>query len=79
MERPPYPALLPIAARTAAALREQASNLLPVVADADLHDTGYALATARTAFEHRAVVDRPGPSTAMTALAALAGDTDRRG
>ncbi|MEV5606670.1 type I polyketide synthase, partial [Streptomyces sp. NPDC052299] len=54
------PALVPwvVSARSAEALRAQAANLAEFVrgSDASLLDVGYSLASARTAFEHRAVV-----------------------
>nr|WP_218008266.1 type I polyketide synthase [Herbidospora sakaeratensis] len=47
----------PISARTPEALKAQAARL--TAADADPLDVGWALATTRTAFEHRAVVVGP--------------------
>ena len=53
------PLLWPISARDRATLRLQAERLMPCLDDdpeADLAGIGYALATGRTAFEHRAVL-----------------------
>nr|BCB14677.1 type I polyketide synthase [Streptomyces spiroverticillatus] len=51
------PVLLPVSGGTAAALREQTVNLLPLVeGEAQLIDMAHALATGRAALEHRAVV-----------------------
>ncbi|MFF2996039.1 type I polyketide synthase [Streptomyces sp. NPDC057950] len=64
-----------LSARSAAALRDQASRLLTHLADRpqdDPRDVGLSLATTRTAFEHRAVVlgaDRAELTEALTALA----------
>ncbi|MFG2115180.1 type I polyketide synthase [Streptomyces sp. NPDC048718] len=65
----------PVSARSAPALREQARRLYDrVAADAGATpaDLGYALATTRTAFEHRAVVvarDRAGLLGCLRAVA----------
>ncbi|MFF2192597.1 type I polyketide synthase [Streptomyces sp. NPDC058157] len=65
--------------RTEAALREQAARLS---AHVDAHpgqhgsEVAHALATARTAFEHRAAVTAADPEGIRGALAALAGGAD---
>jgi acyl transferase domain-containing protein/NAD(P)-dependent dehydrogenase (short-subunit alcohol dehydrogenase family)/acyl carrier protein len=70
----------PLSAKTPDALREQAARLrahLDAHPDADPADIGHALATARAAFAHRAVVlaaDRDGFRRALTAL--TQGDSD---
>ncbi|MGX1135459.1 acyl transferase domain-containing protein/acyl carrier protein [Streptomyces glaucescens] len=70
----------PLSAKTPDALREQAARLrahLDVHPDADLADIGHALATARAAFAHRAVLlaaDRDGFRRALTALTQGDGD-----
>ncbi|MEU7022620.1 type I polyketide synthase [Streptomyces sp. NPDC046203] len=67
--------ICPVSARSAPALREQARRLYDrVAADAGATpaDLGYALATTRTAFEHRAVVvarDRAGLLGSLRAVA----------
>ncbi|MET8413611.1 type I polyketide synthase, partial [Streptomyces sp. NPDC005195] len=64
-----------LTARSATALRDQASRLLAHLADrpeTDPRDVGLSLATTRTAFEHRAVVlgaDRAELTEGLTALA----------
>ncbi|WP_051906038.1 type I polyketide synthase [Streptomyces flavovariabilis] len=70
----------PLSAKTPDALREQAARLrahLDAHPEADPADIGYALATSRAAFAHRAVLlaaDRDGFRRALTALAQ--GDSD---
>ncbi|MGW0769415.1 type I polyketide synthase [Streptomyces sp. NPDC002676] len=70
----------PLSAKTPDALREQAARLrahLDADPEADLADLGYALATSRAAFAHRAVLlaaDRDGFRRALTALAQGDGD-----
>ncbi|GGS31596.1 hypothetical protein GCM10010269_82590 [Streptomyces humidus] len=73
----PVPALLPwvLSARTPRALRAQAERLLPVVADADPAQVARTLATARTPFEHRAVVLGTGTGRLTEGLAAVAAGT----
>ncbi|MFF4085230.1 acyltransferase domain-containing protein, partial [Streptomyces sp. NPDC001777] len=64
-----------VSARTAQALREQAANLTGYVAerpDTDPMDVGFSLATARTLFEHRAVVLGEGREELLAGLRALA-------
>ncbi|MFG2570844.1 type I polyketide synthase [Streptomyces sp. NPDC048567] len=66
---------LPVSARSATALREQAARLLDHVeahADEPLTDVGFSLATTRAVLDHRAVVlagDREGAVRALSALA----------
>ncbi|MEU0132359.1 SDR family NAD(P)-dependent oxidoreductase, partial [Streptomyces sp. NPDC006289] len=63
----------PVAAKTSAALAEQARRLEPAVSDAEPVDVGLSLATTRAALEHRAVVlgaDTAELRTRLTALAA---------
>ncbi|MFY4722907.1 type I polyketide synthase [Streptomyces sp. LaBMicrA B280] len=72
----------PVSARTGSALRAQARRLYDhVVAapDASLADLGYALATTRSAFAHRAVVVARCRSELLCSLRALAEDDDRPG
>ncbi|MFJ4324571.1 type I polyketide synthase, partial [Streptomyces tricolor] len=68
--------LLPwtLSARTAAGLRAQAARLLAhrPARDAGPHDVALALATTRTAFEHRAVVLGPDRATLLAGLTAVA-------
>ncbi|MFJ2900656.1 type I polyketide synthase, partial [Streptomyces sp. NPDC087218] len=82
-EPEPEPVLEPVSgvvpwvlsARTAQALREQAANLAGYVAerpDTDPTDVGFSLATARTVFEHRAVVLGEGREELLAGLRALA-------
>ncbi|WP_245967048.1 type I polyketide synthase [Sphaerisporangium album] len=63
-----------VSGRDAAALREQAARLAETVAgETPLPDLAFSLSTARTAFEHRAVLveaDREGLEAALRALAA---------
>ncbi|MEV0122149.1 type I polyketide synthase [Streptomyces sp. NPDC050703] len=66
---------VPVSARTASALRAQARRLYArVAADADVTplDVGFTLATARTAFEHRAVPVVRNRTELLTALQAVA-------
>ncbi|MES9542849.1 SDR family NAD(P)-dependent oxidoreductase [Actinomadura sp. NPDC000600] len=75
---PQEPVLLPylLSARTSQALREQAARLgrriETMPAGEHALDLALALATTRTAFEHRAVVLAPAPEVAAAGLAALA-------
>ncbi|WP_308190817.1 ketoacyl-synthetase C-terminal extension domain-containing protein, partial [Streptomyces sp. HPF1205] len=69
----------PLSARTEDALRDQAARLATAVTDhpeADLAALGSALATTRTAFEHRAVAAGRTRDDLLTALDALANGTD---
>ncbi|RZQ63965.1 type I polyketide synthase [Amycolatopsis suaedae] len=61
-----------LSARTEPALRDQAARLAAV--DGSLCDVGYSLATARAAFERRAVVLAADRASAQRALAAIARD-----
>ncbi|MFB6508326.1 type I polyketide synthase, partial [Streptomyces sp. NPDC056410] len=64
-----------LSARSAGALREQAENLAGFVAgrpDTESVDVGFSLATARTVFEHRAVVLGGDRDELLTGLRALA-------
>ncbi|WFE65050.1 type I polyketide synthase [Micromonospora sp. WMMD714] len=61
-----------VSARSAAALRARAEQLLSCV-DLDVVDVGYSLATTRTAFEHRAAIVAGDRTVFRTALQALAG------
>ncbi|MFB6508378.1 type I polyketide synthase, partial [Streptomyces sp. NPDC056410] len=75
----PVPGVVPwvLSARSAEALREQAENLAGFVADrpdTDPMDVGFSLATARTVFEHRAVVLGGDRDELLTGLRALAED-----
>ncbi|MFJ2900763.1 ketoacyl-synthetase C-terminal extension domain-containing protein, partial [Streptomyces sp. NPDC087218] len=66
-----------LSARTPEALREQAANLAGYVQDrpeAEPADVGFSLATARTLFEHRAVVLGGDREELLTGLRALAQD-----
>ncbi|AEV86965.1 polyketide synthase [Actinoplanes sp. SE50] len=70
--RVPGPVLLPISARTAAALPDQAGALRAHLAeqpDADLGDVAYSLATGRAALGHRAVVLAADRDAALAGLA----------
>ncbi|NBE50387.1 type I polyketide synthase [Streptomyces boluensis] len=76
---PPRTSVVPwvLSARTEDALREQARRLLDRVEGASParpEDVGYSLATARTAFPHRATVLTGGDDDPARALAALADD-----
>ncbi len=78
------PAVLPwvLSGRGAAALRAQAERLAAhVEAHPDLRplDLGHALATTRSAFDHRAVVVAGDRDTFLTGLGALAADGDTPG
>ncbi|MFB9595149.1 type I polyketide synthase [Saccharothrix longispora] len=65
------PVLLPLSATTPAALRDQAARLLArLTDDVDPADVGFALATARTAFDHRAVVHGDDWAAGLRSLAA---------
>ncbi|MFC5753888.1 type I polyketide synthase, partial [Actinomadura rugatobispora] len=69
------PVLLPLSARNADALREQAARLVPLLEerpDLDPADVGFSLANTRTAMEHRAVVVGDGPADLLRGLKALA-------
>ncbi|MFB7853518.1 type I polyketide synthase, partial [Streptomyces sp. NPDC056053] len=75
----PVPGVVPwvLSARSAEALREQAENLAGFVQgrpDTDPMDVGFSLATARTVFEHRAVVLGGDRDELLTGLRALAED-----
>ncbi|WP_455713848.1 type I polyketide synthase [Streptomyces vinaceus] len=77
------PALLPLSAKTADALRAQAANLLDHLSaldaagdEAPVRDLGHSLATTRAALEHRAVLVAADREELAAGLAALAeGDT----
>ncbi|MFJ3203765.1 type I polyketide synthase [Streptomyces sp. NPDC086989] len=77
------PALLPLSAKTADALRAQAANLLDHLAgrdaagdEASVRDLGHSLAVTRAALEHRAVLLAADREELVRGLAALAdGDT----
>ncbi|WUP02312.1 type I polyketide synthase (plasmid) [Streptomyces sp. NBC_00272] len=77
------PALLPLSAKTADALRAQAANLLDHLAADDtagdgapVRDLGFSLATTRAALEHRAVLLAADRDELVRGLSALAeGDT----
>ncbi|MFK0255996.1 SDR family NAD(P)-dependent oxidoreductase [Streptomyces sp. NPDC090445] len=65
----------PLSGRSESALRAQAERLAGFVdarADLDVTDVGHALATTRTAFEHRAVVLAADRASALAGLTALA-------
>ncbi|MGW0811285.1 SDR family NAD(P)-dependent oxidoreductase, partial [Nonomuraea sp. NPDC002799] len=73
---PRRPVALIVSARSPEALRAQAAQLLAFVEtgpDRDIADIAYALATARTHFEHRAVAVVADRAEAIEALRALAG------
>ncbi|MGW2589029.1 SDR family NAD(P)-dependent oxidoreductase [Streptomyces sp. NPDC001515] len=59
----------PVTAKTPDALAAQAERLLAVAADHRPEDVAHTLATARTAFPHRAVILGPDRTAALTALA----------
>ncbi|MFD7864119.1 SDR family NAD(P)-dependent oxidoreductase [Streptomyces sp. NPDC059783] len=59
----------PVSAKTPDALAAQAERLLAVAGDHRPEDLAHTLATARTAFPHRAVVLGPDRTAALTALA----------
>ncbi|MFE5915438.1 type I polyketide synthase, partial [Streptomyces wedmorensis] len=68
-----------VSGKTAAALRDQAARLAAHVRthpSTDLHDTGLALATTRTHFDHRAIATGTSREELLTALDALAQDTN---
>ncbi|MEH0656618.1 SDR family NAD(P)-dependent oxidoreductase [Streptomyces stelliscabiei] len=68
-----------LSGRTPEALREQAARLHAHLTDRPElrpHDVGLTLATARSAFEHRAVVVGADHATLLTGLAALAAGQD---
>ncbi|MEH0434506.1 SDR family NAD(P)-dependent oxidoreductase [Streptomyces scabiei] len=68
-----------LSGRTPEALREQAARLHARLTDRPElrpHDVGLTLATARSAFEHRAVVVGADQATLLTGLAALAAGQD---
>ncbi|MFE4453981.1 beta-ketoacyl synthase N-terminal-like domain-containing protein, partial [Streptomyces sp. NPDC056796] len=64
----------PVSARTPEALRGQAARLRALAAGADIDaaDTGWSLASSRTALEHRAVVLAAGQEQLLSGLDALA-------
>ncbi|MER6778678.1 MULTISPECIES: type I polyketide synthase [unclassified Streptomyces] len=73
------PALLPLSAKTADALRAQAANLLDHLAtpdtagdEASVRDVGHSLAVTRAALEHRAVLLAADREELVRGLAALA-------
>ncbi|MGA5566740.1 SDR family NAD(P)-dependent oxidoreductase, partial [Streptomyces platensis] len=75
----PGPVVWPLSARSAAALRDQAKRLRAHLTDRpDLpaHDVGYALATTRAAFDHRAALVAEDRETFLKGLAALARGED---
>ncbi|WKK23547.1 SDR family NAD(P)-dependent oxidoreductase [Streptomyces olivoreticuli] len=61
-----------LSGRSDAALRAQAARLATFPGERDPRDTGYSLATTRSALEHRAVVLAPDTESALTRLGALA-------
>ncbi|MEU4746853.1 acyltransferase domain-containing protein, partial [Actinosynnema sp. NPDC023658] len=63
---------VPVSGRTAAALRAQAGRLHDHLTGHSLVDTGFSLATTRTAFEHRAVVLGSDRDEVLAGLRALA-------
>ncbi|TDC80160.1 SDR family NAD(P)-dependent oxidoreductase, partial [Micromonospora sp. KC606] len=71
-DAPPVAVPLVLSARSAAALRDQARRLLPMLDRAALPDLGHALATERAALEHRAVVVARDPAQARAGLAVVA-------
>ncbi|MDT7800759.1 MAG: hypothetical protein QOI78_4192, partial [Actinomycetota bacterium] len=74
----PLPVPIVLSGRTAAALRAQAAAL--AAADApDLDAFGYALATTRSALDHRAALLATDPDDLRTALTALAEDATAPG
>ncbi|MEH1125591.1 SDR family NAD(P)-dependent oxidoreductase, partial [Micromonospora sp. CPCC 206061] len=71
---PAGPAPLVISAKSEAALRDRAAELVAAIGpDTDLADVAYSLATTRTTFDHRAVVIGAG-TAGLEALAA--GESD---
>nr|MDT0662022.1 beta-ketoacyl synthase N-terminal-like domain-containing protein [Micromonospora sp. DSM 115978] len=79
---PPPILLWPVSGKTPAALRAQAGRLLAHLADeptADPADVGWALATTRSAFTHRAVVRGPDRETLLAGLDAVRRDADQTG
>ncbi|GAB6898876.1 type I polyketide synthase [Kineosporia succinea] len=77
VEREPSEGPVPwvLSARSEAALKAQAERLLNVPADVSPADIGLTLATARTAFEYRAVVVGADRDTLTARLAAVARDS----
>ncbi|MFB9350786.1 type I polyketide synthase, partial [Streptomyces heliomycini] len=78
------PGVLPwlLSGRTAGGLREQAGRLLTHLRDRPALtalDTAHALATTRSAFEHRAALTAADRDTALAALTALAAGEDAPG
>ncbi|MGI5341817.1 type I polyketide synthase [Streptomyces sp. CA-181903] len=79
-EAPTGPVLWPLSATSPQALRAQARRLLDVLPDDDgLAPTGFALATTRAHFDHRAVVTGRTRTDLATALTALADGTPAPG
>ncbi|MGW3013544.1 type I polyketide synthase, partial [Streptomyces sp. NPDC001219] len=75
----PGPVVWPLSARSAAALRDQAKRLrahLTDRPDLPVHDVGYALATTRAAFDHRAALVAEDRDAFLKGLAALARGED---
>ncbi|MFF5011587.1 type I polyketide synthase, partial [Streptomyces phaeochromogenes] len=76
--RTPQPLPLVVTARSAQALREQASRLRNALRDSELLDVAWSLTTTRSAHPHRAVVMASDPADAVSLLAALEEErTDR--
>ena len=72
-------ASLLVTARDQKALRAQASRLASALSDVDPAELGYALATTRTRFEHRAAVVGTTAEELAAGLAALARDEQAAG
>ncbi|WP_432004296.1 type I polyketide synthase [Streptomyces sioyaensis] len=75
----PEPVVWPVSARSAAALRDQAKRLRAHLTDRPelpVRDVGYALATTRAAFDHRAALVAGDRDAFLKGLAALARGED---